>query len=271
MRPALIALALTSLASGVALNAASQAPTSAISASVAASHRSEANRARDTYRHPAATLAFFGVKPGQTIVEIWPGSGWYTEILVPLLKDKGKLIIAPPQSANDNTAKFLASNPQLYGKVVRANFPTMLGGTGVAPGTADVVVTFRNVHNWRIGSYNPAKQDYSAAAFKEIFAMLKPGGVLGIEDHRLNESQDTSLEQRSGYMKVSTVRRLAEEAGFKFVGASEINANPKDTKDYPKGVWTLPPRLAEGDADKARFLAIGESDRMTLKFVKPAK
>jgi predicted methyltransferase len=240
-----------------------------LAGAIAMGHRSDANRARDKYRNPEATLKFFGVKPNHTVVEIWPGGGWYTEILAPYLADKGKLIVAPPQRGVESVQKNLSGKPDVFGKVSIAAFPTMLGGTGVSPGSADVVVTFRNVHNWRIGSAEPNSRDYSTEAFKELYAMLKPGGVLGIEDHRLNESQDVELERKSGYMKVSTVRRLAEAAGFKYVGASEVNANPKDTKDYPKGVWTLPPRFAEGDTDKAKYQAIGESDRMTLKFRKP--
>lgn len=239
---------------------------------VASAHRSETNRARDQYRNPAATLKFFGIKPNQTVVEIWPGTGWYTEILAPYLSAKGKLIVAAPMGRGfDGISKRLDAAPDIYGKSGRAHFPILLGGTGVAPGSADLVVTFRNVHNWRFGSGHPESADYSVAAFKELFAVLKPGGVLGIEEHRLNETQGTALEQDSGYMKVSSVRKLAEDAGFVFAGASEINANPKDTKDYPKGVWTLPPRLAEGDADRARYIAIGESDRMTLKFTKPKR
>ncbi len=248
------------------------APSTSLAAAVSSAHRSEANRARDQYRKPAETLAFFGVKPTQTVVEIWPGGGWYTEILAPFLKDKGRLIVAAPQGRGiEGITKVLDANPAVFGKVAKANFPVALGGTGVAPGSADVVVTFRNVHNWKMGSYNPTNEDYSVAAFKELYAMLKPGGVLGIEDHRLNEDGDADRERKTGYIKVSTVRKLAEDAGFRFVAASEINANPKDSKDYPKGVWTLPPRFAEGDADRAKYAAIGESDRMTLKFVKPAK
>jgi predicted methyltransferase len=236
---------------------------------VAGTQRSAANRARDPYRHPVETLSFIGVKPTDTVVELWPGGGWYTEILAPYLAEKGRLIAAAPagKGADSMAARFDA-DPALYGKVERANFPTVLGGTGVAPGTADVVLTFRNVHNWKMGYMHAEKADYSEAAFREIFAMLKPGGVLGIEDHRLPESAATDRERDSGYIKVSTLRALAEKAGFEFDGASEVNANPKDTTEWQQGVWTLPPRYALGDQDKAKYAAIGESDRMTLRFVK---
>lgn len=235
-----------------------------------AAHRSAENRARDAYRHPVETLAFFGIEPDDTVVELWPGGLWYTEILAPYLADKGKLIAAAPAGrGTEGLAKRLDANPAVYGKVERANFPTLLGGTGVAPGSVDAVLTFRNVHNWRMGYMQPDKTDYSEAAFREIFAMLKPGGVLGIVDHRLPESADAAREMSSGYIKTSTIRRMAEAAGFRFAGASEVNANPKDTANWPKGVWTLPPNYAEGEADRAKYQAIGESDRMTLKFVKP--
>jgi len=251
--------------------ASAQAPSAALKEAVSGPHRTEANRARDQYRHPAETLAFFGVKPSDTVVELWPGGGWYTEILANYLgKGGGTLIVAAPGAKGlEGTQKRLAANPTLYGKVKPVNFPTVLGGTGVAPGTADVVLTFRNVHNWRGGYMHPEKTDYSAEAFREIYAMLKPGGVLGIVDHRLPESADVEREKSSGYIKVSTVRRLAEQAGFRFADSSEINANKKDTANWPKGVWTLPPNYAEGNADRAKYQAIGESDRMTLKFVKP--
>jgi predicted methyltransferase len=242
----------------------------ALQQAVANPQRSEKNRARDQYRHPAETLAFFGIRPTDTVVEIWPGGGWYTEILAPYLAANGRLIAAAPAGKGaDSLAKRLDANPALFGKVERANFPTVLGGTGVAPGTADAVLTFRNVHNWGMGYLQPERTPYSEAAFAELFAMLKPGGVLGIEDHRLPEDASAEREKSSGYIKVSTVRALAEKAGFQFVAASEINANPKDTTDWPEGVWTLPPTLALGDTDRARYMAIGESDRMTLKFVKP--
>jgi predicted methyltransferase len=232
--------------------------------------RSAENRARDKYRNPAATLAFFGVKPTDTVVEIWPGGGWYTEILAPYLATQGKLIVAPPggESTTEIATK-LDADKAIYGKVMRANFPTVMGGTPVAPGTADVVLTFRNVHNWR--GDTPEATNNIPVAFKEIFAILKPGGVLGIEDHRLPEKADAALEHSSGYIKVSSIRAAAEQAGFQFAGSSEVNANPKDTANWPDGVWTLPPSLSKGEVDRARYLAIGESDRMTLKFIKPAK
>ena len=270
----LVALSITvggiaSAKQGEGLDAASQ---KAVQQAVAAPHRSEANRARDKYRHPVETLAFFGVKPTHTVVEIWPGGGWYTEILAPYLADKGTLIVASPAGrGSEGIAKRLDANPTLFGKVQRANFPALLGGTGVAPGTADVVLTFRNVHNWGGGYMHPEKKGYSDEAFAEIFAMLKPGGVLGIVDHRLPEDASAEREKSSGYIKTSSVRALAEKAGFQYVGASEINANPKDTTDWPEGVWTLPPTLALKDVDRDKYVAIGESDRMTLKFIKPKR
>jgi predicted methyltransferase len=244
---------------------------SALKAAVAASTRTEANRARDKYRHPAETLAFFGIKPSDTVVEIWPGGGWYTEILAPYLAaGGGTLYTAAPDWGRSGLTKLQQANPKVYGGLKVADFPVFDGKAAEVPaGTADAVVTFRNVHNWRMGYRRDDKQDYSADAFRQIYAMLKPGGVLGIEDHRLPESADAERERTSGYIKVSTVRRLAEQAGFKFAGASEINANPKDTADWPDGVWTLPPSLTLKDKDRERYVAIGESDRMTLKFIKP--
>ena len=248
------------------------AATRSLEQAVAAQHRSEANRARDQYRHPVETLSFFGIKPTDTVVEIWPGGGWYTEILAPYLADKGKLIVASPAGrGSEGIAKRLDADAKLFGKVQRANFPSVLGGTGVAPGTADAVLTFRNVHNWGSGYMHPEKKGYSEEAFRELFTMLKPGGVLGIVDHRLPEGASAEREKSSGYIKVSTVRAMAEKAGFEYAGASEINANPKDTADWPDGVWTLPPTLAKKDVDRDKYVAIGESDRMTLKFVKPKR
>jgi len=234
--------------------------------------RTTANVARDRYRHPAQTLDFFGVNPTDIVVEIWPSGGWYTEILAPYLAaGGGKLYAAAPDWGRSGMDKLKTANAGLYGPVTLVDFPVFAAGSARVPdGTADVVVTFRNVHNWRMGYHRDDKQDYSAEAFRQMYLMLKPGGILGIEDHRLPETASADRERTSGYIKTSTVRKLAEAAGFKLVASSEINANPKDTADWPEGVWTLPPSLRLGDKDRERYLAIGESDRMTLKFVKPA-
>ena len=239
---------------------------------IAAPTRTPANVTRDRYRHPFETLSFFGVQPNQTVVEIWPGGGWYTEILAPYLGQGGGAYYA----AGLNEAQFagvrrlVAANPTLYGHTRFAIFPSFAAtDTRVPDGSADVVLTFRNVHNWRMGYQRPNREDYSAEAFRQMFRMLRPGGTLGIVDHRLPETASDERERTSGYIKMSTVRRLAAEAGFRFVAASEVNANPADTADWPQGVWTLPPTLRLGDQDRERYLAIGESDRMTLRFVRP--
>ena len=245
-------------------------PQSALKAAVAATTRTPANTARDRYRHPVETLQFFGVRPSDTVVEIWPGGGWYTEILAPYLAaGGGKLVLASPEWGRNGINKLKAADPALYGPLVVADFPMFDGKSAeIAPNSADVVLTFRNVHNWRMGYHRDDKQDYSAEVFRQMFAMLKPGGVLGIVDHRLPESASDERERKSGYIKTSTVRRLAEAAGFRLAAMSEINANPKDSADWPDGVWTLPPSLRLKDKDREKYLAIGESDRMTLKFVK---
>lgn len=238
---------------------------------VADARRTPANVARDRYRHPFETLQFFGVEPDDTVVEIWPSRGWYTEILAPYLTTGGgRLLLATPNGELGPVADLQQAHPAIYKNLSSSVFPAFDETvTRVPDGTADVVLTFRNVHNWRMGGGRSDRMDYSAQAFEQMFAMLKPGGTLGIEDHRLPESADDERERSSGYMKVSTVRRLAEQAGFRFVGSSEINANPKDTTDWPRGVWTLPPALRLGEQDREKYLAVGESDRMTLKFVKP--
>lgn len=243
----------------------------AIQEAASAPSRTPANIARDKYRHPVETLAFFGVKPSDTVVEIWPGGGWYTEILAPLTKAQGVLYAATPWPGGAKGVRALqAKDPATYGKVQFAAFPVTAADQPKVPdGTADVVLTFRNVHNWRMGEGRDDARDVSAEAFKQMYAMLKPGGILGIEDHRLPESASDARESNSGYIKVSTVRRLAEQAGFQFVAASEVNANPKDSADWPNGVWTLPPTYQLKDVDRAKYAAIGESDRMTLKFRKP--
>ena len=239
---------------------------SALRVAIAAPTRTPANVARDAYRHPVETLAFFGVEPDDTVVEIWPGGGWYTEVLTPYLaQGGGSYIAAASERGLTGVRKLVAAQPALYSSVRTANFPILAeGGTPVAPGSADVVLTFRNVHNWMMG-----KEPFEAQAFAQMYAMLKPGGTLGVVEHRLPDSADDARQLKSGYVKTSTVRRLAEAAGFRLVAASEVNANPRDTTDYPDGVWTLPPTYRLGGKDRARYAAIGESDRMTLKFVKP--
>jgi predicted methyltransferase len=244
---------------------------SALDAAIAAGTRTPANVARDRYRNPGPTLAFFGVRPSDTVVEIWPGGGWYTEILAPYLKQGGGTYYAVANGQGlARMNEWRTAKPELYGDIKTAAFPAWEAtDVRVPDGSADVVLTFRNVHNFRMGYQRPDKQDYTLEAFRQAYRMLKPGGVLGVVDHRLPENADAERERSSGYIKQSTVVRLAQEAGFRLAATSEINANPRDTADWPQGVWTLPPALRLGDKDRERYLAIGESDRMTLKFVKP--
>ncbi|WP_341208524.1 methyltransferase domain-containing protein [uncultured Sphingomonas sp.] len=245
--------------------AAAPRPPAPIAAAVAAPTRTPANIARDRYRHPAETLAFFGVKPTDTVVEVWPGAGWYTEILAPLTAARGHYYVAGPWEKGLNAVRTLqAKDAATYGKVQFAALPAQAGQPTVPEGSADVVLTFRNVHNWRFGGEDQARQMFAA-----MYRMLKPGGTLGVVEHRLPESRDAAAEEKSGYMKPSSVIGFATAAGFKLAGKSEVNANPKDTADWAGGVWTLPPSFALKDVDRAKYAAIGESDRMTLKFVKP--
>lgn len=238
---------------------------------IGGAHRPAENKHRDQFRHPLETLAFFDVKDNMTVVEIWPGEGWYTEILAPYLRDKGKLYAAqfsPDTSSPYQKEKLkifgnkLKAKPKLYDKVT----VTVLqppDHVQIAPeGSADRVLTFRNVHNWM-------KNDQAAAVFNAMYKALKPGGILGIVEHRASAIKPQDPKAASGYVKEDYVIGLARKAGFEFLAKSEINANPKDTKDYPEGVWMLPPTLKLKDKDKEKYLAIGESDRMTLKFLKP--
>ncbi len=239
----------------------------ALAAAVASPTRTPANLARDRYRHPVETLAFFGVRPTDTVVEISPGGGWYTEILAPYLAQSGTYYAVASERGLAGVRRMMEANAAAYGKARLATFPAPAATASKVPdGSADVVLTFRNVHNW-MGSEGAAP--IAPEAFRQIYAMLKPGGTLGVVDHRLSETADAAREHSSGYLKASTVRGLAEQAGFRFAGSSEINANPRDTKDHPNGVWSLPPTLRGGAVDREKYLAIGESDRMTLKFVKP--
>lgn len=253
-------------------------PTGGLEWAVAGDWRTETEKARDKWRHPVETLTFFGVKPSSTVVEIAPGGGWYTAILGPWLKSGGGKLYAahvdPMTSANAKaqvdayTAAFVA-HPETYGDI------TLTVGSrtspGLAPdGSADAVLTFRNVHNWMAGGY-------ADKIFADAFRALKPGGVLGVEEHRLPSARDQDLTASTGYVLESYVTQLAQNAGFVFEEASEINANKNDTADHPLGVWMLPPNFRAPQAgapegagyDKAKYEAIGESDRMTLRFRKP--
>jgi predicted methyltransferase len=291
---AAVALALTACGKSAEQQAAAPAPAPAPAAEPAApadpmaafaarmdtvlagAQRSDANKARDAYRHPKETLQFFGLKPGMTVVEITPGGGWYTEILGPLMKGDGKAVAAiidPNSAASDRAKDYytkangdfrakLAADAASFGEVEVREFSLSAPVLG-EPGSADMVLTFRNVHNWTGSGAAPGM-------FKAFFDVLKPGGVLGVVEHRASAGTPSAEDPRSGYMLEDDVIKLATDAGFVLAAKSEINANPKDTKDHPNGVWNLPPNLnvKEGD-DKAKYEAIGESDRMTLRFIKP--
>ncbi|HXI88165.1 MAG TPA: hypothetical protein VNH64_11950 [Parvularculaceae bacterium] len=248
-----------------------------LDAVIAGDQRSDEEKARDKYRHPKETLLFFGAEPNMTIVEIWPGGGWYSDIIAPFLAKGGGVYYAagldPDVSERTKRAvealrAKLTGDPSVFGNV---NFTVLGAGREIAPpGSADMVLTFRNIHNWM-------NAGAAAENFKAFYAALKPGGVLGVVEHRADEDAGADFEGSSGYVKVSTVKALAAAAGFEFVASSEVNANPADTKNYPFGVWTLPPTRrssavggeVDPNFDHAKYDAIGESDRMTLKFVKP--
>jgi predicted methyltransferase len=264
-------LLLTAAAATCAV-AAAAAP-DPLAAAIASPARTPKFVARDVYRHPLETLRFFGVRPGQTVVEIWPGRGWYMEILAPYLRDRGRYYAAieaadvagASKEAQENAAflrKRIADDPAHFGKVIVTELHPPQLTEICPPGTADVVLTFRNVHNWIAAGEQQAQ-------FAAFFKALKPGGVLGVVEHRARPG--TSLEEmsKSGYVDEAYVKKLAGAAGFRFEAESPINDNPKDRKDYAEGVWTLPPTLALADKDRDKYLAIGESDRMTLRFVKP--
>jgi predicted methyltransferase len=243
-----------------------------LAAAIAATHRSEANRARDRYRHPQETLAFFGIKPSMSVIEITPGLGWYTEILAPWLGVTGQYYAAvwdndAPglmkyyRTLNEKFDAVLAARPDLYGGVKRVKFDPKNPDFDV-DGGVDAIVTFRNVHNW-------AQDGRAEAFFKAFHAALKPGGVLGVVEHRAHPGTTLEASLESGYLSEAYVIGLATAAGFVLEAKSEVNANPKDTKDYEAGVWALPPTLGLKDKDREKYLAIGESDRMTLRFRKP--
>ena len=243
-----------------------------LDAAIASADRTPAYVERDKYRHPKQTLEFFGLKPDQTVVEVWPSRGWYTEILAPYLRQRGQYYAAGFAISAEDTPKYqrditvdlankLAERPDLYSGVTVSELGKPDRWTACAPGSADLVVTFRNVHNWLAG-------DFENEMFKAFYTALKPGGVLGVVEHRAKPGTSREQMKESGYVTEAYVIELAQKAGFKLEAKSEVNANPKDTKDHPEGVWTLPPSFALKDKDRDKYAATGESDRMTLRFVK---
>ena len=276
----LLLAAAAALCAAPALAFAAPAEDPALKAAIASPDRTAANVARDGARHPYDSLVFWGLKPKQTVIEVSPGGGYWTEILAPYAKATGGTYVAGvsdlanpkiSEGARKGRASFEArfADPAKYGKVQFVNFGAVSAPLG-APGSADLVLTARNVHNW---TGQPGVAD---KIFADFFAVLKPGGFLGVEDHRADPKAETD-KGADGYLATATVVALAEKAGFKLDAQSEINANPKDTKDHPFGVWTLPPvRQSAEDGkpfdpafDRAKYDAIGESDRMTLRFRKP--
>lgn len=250
------------------------APSAALRAAVDQPVRPPEERARDAHRHPAETLAFFGLRDDMNVVEVDPGGGWYTAILAPYLRDKGTLTVTsgdpagPPEAEGTIVAKRLADrfarDPAVFGKV-RVVVEPARGDFSLGPdGSADAVLLFRNIHNWiAAGQAGPA--------LARSFRVLKKGGVFAVEAHRAAPGSPTAPKEieKTGYVPEAEVIRVVEAAGFRLDGRSEVNANPRDTRDHPEGVWTLPPTFALKDQDRAKYAAIGESDRMTLRFVKP--
>jgi predicted methyltransferase len=271
-RPTLALLATAVLIASCAMTSTRQATAQALDKILADPQRPEADRARDRYRHPKETLLFFGIRPEMSVLEVWPEPGWYTDVIAPLVREKGKYyaaLIEPDASSKyvttrlDNYRKKLAADPKRYGNAALVTFPS--GGADVVPpGSVDMVVTFRNIHNWMA-------KDSAPQAFATIFKALKPGGVLGVVEHRGNPATPQDLKAKSGYVNEDYTIKLIEAQGFKLIATSEVNANPKDTKDYEQGVWTLPPSYRLGDQDRQKYTDIGESDRFTLKFEKPKK
>jgi len=256
----------------------SQSPSSeadevVIRAAAAAPYRSAEEKSRDQYRHPVETLMFFGLTPETTVVELWPGSGWYTEIIAPVVRYNGKYYAAhvDPDSDVEMLSKSAASyramldaSPELYDQVEMTVLMPPKQLEIAPPGSTDLVVSFRSVHNWMaFGMQDDVMQ--------AIYKALKPGGVFGVVEHRGAEGEPQEPRAASGYVSVKAMVEMAEKAGLILDASSEINANPADTKDYPDGVWSLPPRLRLGDVDREKYVAIGESDRFTLRFVKPAE
>lgn len=272
---ALIALVAWSTPAAAAFDPTTAA---AVDAAIAGDHRTEAQKARDVHRKPREVLEFLGFGSDMTVVEIWPGAGWYTQILAPALKDRGALYAAGAHP-NDpygfqrrglgRFLKMMGDDPDLYRHVVvtTMSLPYHLE---VAPeGSADMVVTFRNVHNWFMDLFGGGQ--YAVLPFQAMYDALKPGGTLGVVDHRWPDPATEDPKAGNGYVSKERTIEMAEAVGFRLVAESDLLANPKDTRDHERGVWSLPPNFALGDKDRDRYAAIGESDRFLLRFVKPAE
>lgn len=262
-------LAALALTAACTTTAPPRQPDARLAQIIAAPHRTPANVARDGWRHPQETLEFFGVRETHTVVEILPGSaGYYLEILAPYLKDKGRYVAAgrdssaPPNYLADHQKLLarLAADPARYGRVVVTPFNADRHDVA-PPGSADFVLTFRNLHNW-------IERGEVEGALRAFHRALKPGGVLGVVDHRGRDDLTQDAQMTSGYVRQDYAIALIEKAGFRFAGSSKVNANPTDGKDHPAGVWALPPTYRLKDQDRAKYQAIGESDRFTLRFVK---
>jgi predicted methyltransferase len=264
----LLAATLIAQSDGATARAAAIQVDPALSAAVASPLRLPAAVARDPVRHPAQELTFFGLAPTQTVVELWPGGGYWTDILGPYLAAHGHFYVAlaPAGDADEDslTAKWrtrFTAQPDRYGTIVL----TTLGPDKfeiAPPGSADLVLTFRNLHNWMDGGYAPQ-------ALAACFRALKPGGIFGVEEHRGRTDRPQDPKAKNGYVRQDYTIALAKQAGFELVGSSEMLANPRDTKDWVDGVWTLPPTLSQGEKDRDRYLAVGEADNFVLKFRKP--
>ncbi len=260
------------LLGGCAMTSTSEATAQALDNILAGPQRPEADHARDAYRHPKDTLLFFGIRPEMTVLEVWPEPGWYTDIIAPLVRDRGKYVaavIAPDPTSRYITARLeayrkkVASGPTLYGNPTIVTLPSN-GADVVPPGTVDLVVSFCDLHDWMAAGT-------SRQVLATLFKALKPGGMLGIVDHRANAGVPQDPQAKNGYVNEQYAIELVQSQGFRLAGSSEVNANPKDTKDYEQGVWTLPPTYRLGDLDRDKYAGIGESDRFTLKFEKPAR
>jgi predicted methyltransferase len=255
-------------ATSVAARADASHPDPALASAIASPARSPAAVARDPARHPAEELTFFGLAPTMTVVELWPGGGYWTDILGPYLASGGHYYIALPAPGNsEEDAGVKRFHTRIAAEKDRLGtlHETMLGAGHfdiAPPGSADLVVTFRNLHNWM-------DEGYADQALAGIFKALKPGGILGVEDHRGRNDQPQDPKAKNGYVRQDYAIALITKAGFEFVGSSEVNANPRDSKDWVDGVWTLPPTLSQGEKDRARYVAVGEADNFVLKFRRP--